>query len=389
MRMVMFVNADWVFLTHRLALARRLRDLGVEVIVAAGLERGHQTAIEGLGFRFVPIPMQRGSRNPLTELAAVRAILDLYRRERPDFVHQFNAKPILYGSLAARLTGVRAVVDTIPGLGPLFDTPGVWGMKLRMVSRVYAAVFAGNRVRVIVQNPDDRREMLDRGIVPDQRLTLIRGSGVDVHHWTPGEEGTGTPTVILASRLIWAKGLAELAEASRQLRRDGVAVRVLVAGEPDPESRDRVPAETLRAWEAEGLIEWIGFRDDLRDVVRSAAFAVLPSYYKEGVPKSLLEALAAGKPILTTDAPGCREVVVPGENGLLVPPRDAPSLACAMKRLLADRALRARMGARSRAMALEQFSDDSVNARIIDVYREVLGDRWRPSPSAAGGGPDA
>jgi glycosyltransferase involved in cell wall biosynthesis len=246
-------------------------------------------------------------------------------------------------------------------------------------------VFAGRHVRVIVQNPDDRTHLLAHHILPEARLRLIRGSGVDVEHWTPGQEAEGTPSDVLASRLIWAKGLAELAEASRQLRRDGVAVRVLIAGDPDPESRDRVPAETLRAWEAVGLIEWFGFRNDLREVVQRAAFAVLPSYYKEGVPKSLLEAMAAGKPILTTDMPGCREVVVPGHNGLLVPPRDVPSLTAAMKTLLADKALRHRMGARSREMVVANFSDDSVNSRILDVYRELLGERWRPGPRAAAG----
>ena len=377
----MLINADWYFLSHRLSLARRLRDEGIEVVVAAPIERGCGAEIEGLGFRFVPVPMRRGSRNPARELRAVAAIHQIYRRERPDFVHHFSTKPVLYGSIAARLAGVPAVVNTIPGLGPLFDTGGGADYRLRALSRVYASLLAGEHVRVIVQNPDDQDEVLARGLVPRERLELIRGSGVDVARWAPGAEGEGVPTVVLASRLLWAKGLAELADASRQLKRDGVKVRVLVAGEPDPESADRVPAEQLRAWEAEGLIEWIGYRSDLRDVVREAAFVVLPSYYKEGIPKALLEAAAAGKPIVTTDTPGCRETVSDGRNGILVPPRDAVSLAAAMKRLLADPALRERMGIASRQIAVDSFSDETVAARTLDVYRRLLGSRW-PSPEA-------
>lgn len=376
MRLVMLINADWYFLSHRLSLARQLRAEGFEVVVAAPIERGSAGEIESLGFRFVPIPMRRGSKNPLRELRAIAAIHALYRRERPDLVHHFSTKPVLYGSIAARLAGVPAVVNTIPGLGPLFDAEGADDVRLRILSRVYKGLLSGRHVRVIVQNPDDRAEVLRRGLVGEDRLSLIRGSGVNVDQWTTGVEGGGVPTAVLSSRLLWAKGLDDLAAASRLLKRDGVALRILVAGEPDPESADRVPAEQLRAWQDEGLIEWLGYRADMPDLVRTAAFAVLPSFYKEGIPKALLEAAAAGKPIVTTNMPGCREVVPDGSNGMLVPPRDPSALASAMARLVADPALRARMGARSREIAVAEFSDATVVGRTIGVYRDLLGARW-------------
>jgi glycosyltransferase involved in cell wall biosynthesis len=223
---------------------------------------------------------------------------------------------------------------------------------------------------------------VERHLVPAGRAVLIRGSGVDVRAFSPSEEPEGVPVVLLASRLLWDKGVREFVEAARKLRGRGQACRFVLVGVPDKENPEAVPEATLRAWSAEGIVEWWGLRDDMPAVLRQAALVVLPSY-REGIPKILLEAAAGGRPIVTTDVSGCREVVRDGENGLLVPPRDASSLAEAIATLLRDRSLRERMGRRGREIAVSEFSEEVVIAATLSVYRDALGSDW-PQGSVAG-----
>ena len=376
-RVLIVVNAEWYFWSHRLPLAKALQAQGCEVVIAATVERGYQSAIEGQGLRFVPLRLQRRSTALGAELASLRELYQLYRRERPNLIHHITIKPILYGSLAARAAGVPAVVNTIPGLGYVFLGAGWRRWLLRQaVSAAYALALAGRRMRVIFQNPDDYEIFISRRLVPPERAVIIRGSGVDVHRFTPSPEPLGSPIALLASRLLWDKGVGELVEASRRLQRDGVACRVVLVGVPDDENPNSIPTATLEGWQAEGVIEWWGLRDDMPDVLRQASIVALPSYYREGVPKILLEAAASGRPIITTDTPGCREVVRPGENGLFVPPRDAQALCAALCALLQDRALRARMGARSREIAVSEFSEEHVLKQTLAVYQELLGEQW-------------
>lgn len=382
-RVLLVVNVDWYFWSHRLSLARALRDAGCEVVVATGVERGYRQAIEREGFRFVPLALQRRMTAPWWELASAWELVRLYRHERPRVVHHVAIKPVIYGSLAARVAGVPAVINTIPGLGYTFLGTGLRGRMLRFgVSFAYRLALADQRVRVIFQNPDDRKMFVERHLVPAGRAVLIRGSGVDVRAFSPSEEPEGVPVVLLASRLLWDKGVREFVEAARKLRGRGQACRFVLVGVPDKENPEAVPEATLRAWSAEGIVEWWGLRDDMPAVLRQAALVVLPSY-REGIPKILLEAAAGGRPIVTTDVSGCREVVRDGENGLLVPPRDASSLAEAIATLLRDRSLRERMGRRGREIAVSEFSEEVVIAATLSVYRDALGSDW-PQGSVAG-----
>jgi glycosyltransferase involved in cell wall biosynthesis len=377
LRVLIVVNAEWYFLSHRLALARALRDHGYEVAVAATVERGRRSAIESEGLRFLPLHLRRRSVNPLREAATLLELVRLYRRERPDLVHHVTIKPVVYGSLAARRTGVPAVVNTIPGLGHTFRAGGVCANGLRWaVSFGYRVALADRRVRVIFQNPDDRDLFVTRRIVTEDRARVIRGSGVDVCGFSPSHEPTGVPVVLLASRLLWDKGVGDFVEAARRLRARGQPSRFVLVGAPDQENRRAVSEATLRDWANEGTVEWWGLRDDMPSVLRAATIVALPTFYREGTPKILLEAAACGRPIVATDVPGCREIVRPGENGLLVPPRDAGALADALAALLADKELRARMGARGREIAVAEFSEDVVISQTLAVYGEVLGARW-------------
>jgi glycosyltransferase involved in cell wall biosynthesis len=382
-RVLIVVNAEWYFLSHRLSLAIALRDHGCEVAVAAAEERGQGEAIRRAGLNFIRLRLQRRSTNLGREARLGGELFRVYRRLRPDVVHHVSVKPVLYGSVVARVLGVPAVINAVPGLGYLFLQPGLRGALIRRAGlTAYRLALAGRRVRVIVQNPEDREMFVIRRVVPAERAILIRGSGVDVTRFARCPEPDGVPIVLLPSRLLRDKGVGELVEAARRLRREGVPLRTVLVGLPDDENPSSIPQAELEAWQDEGVIEWWGHREDMPEVLAQASIVVLPSY-REGVPKALLEGAAVGRPLIATDVPGCREIVRPGENGFLVPPRNAAALAEAIRKLLLDAPLRSRMGARGREIAVAEFSEEIVIGQTLAVYRDLLGDRW---PAAAGGG---
>ncbi len=373
-RILLVANAEWYFKAHRLPIARALRRRGDEVIVAAGEERGGGAAIEKEGIEFVPLHLRRRSLNPLRELAALIELVKLYRQRRPDLVYHVTIKPVIYGSLAARAAGVPAVVNAIPGLGYAFAGSGFGRGLLRgAVGAAYRLALSGHRTRLIFENPDDRKRFLERGLAHAERSVVIRGAGVDVEQFLPSQEPAGTPIVLLAARLLWEKGVGDLVEAAKLLRGADVPCRVALVGIPDPENRGSIPLETLREWQANGWIERWGFRRDMPQVLASAAIVVLPTYYPEGVPMTLLEGAAAGRPLVATDMPGCREIVRPGVNGILVPPRDPAALADAVQTLLRDPDRRREMGERSRRIAVEEFSQERVVAETLALYDQILG----------------
>jgi glycosyltransferase involved in cell wall biosynthesis len=381
-RILIVVNVEWYFWSHRLPLARGLRDIGCEVIVAAGVERGYESAIEREGFRFISLRLSRRSTNPWHEVTSIWELFNLYRRERPDLVHHITIKPVLYGTLAARAAAIPALINTIPGLGYTFSGAGIRGSLVRTaVSKAYQFALSGRRVRVIFQNPEDRALFCSTRIATPERSVVIRGSGVNIKYFTPSPAPAGTPIVLLAGRLLWDKGVGELVEAARQLKVRGTECRVVLAGIPDAENPRSIPVSVLEDWQAEGVIEWWGQRDDMPAVLEKSSIVVLPSYYPEGVPKILLEAAASGRPIITTNTPGCREVVRHGENGLLIPPRDSHALAEAIAMLLHNPVLREQMGARGRELVVTQFSEEQVIRETLAVYQDLLAERWQQSQS--------
>lgn len=371
------VNVDWFFWSHRLTLAKAAQEAGCRVTVAAGVERGYDEAIRREGLRFVPLDLDRSSRAIGRELTSIRSLVRLYRWEKPDLVHHVTIKPVLYGSLAARLSRVPAVVNAISGLGYMFSAGSRTGrLREYAASAAYRLALGGDNTRVIFQNREDRALFLERGLVPERRTVLIRGSGVDLSRYTATPEPDGIPTVLLASRLIWDKGIGDLVEAGRRLKSRGRKFRLVLVGLPDTANPNSIPIEDIQRWQQEGVAEWWGQRDDMPEVMRMANIVTLPTFYREGVPKVLLEAAAAGRPIITTDAPGCREVVRHGENGLLVPARDPAALTEALDRLISDPGLRQRMGLRSREIAEAEFGERQVIDQTLTLYRELLGALW-------------
>ncbi len=360
-------------------MARALRDLGYDVVVAAGVERDAAAAIEREGLRFIPLTLRRRSTGLFQELRTIVEICRLYRRERPSLVHHVTIKPVMYGSLAARLFGVPRAVNAIAGMGAAFAQPGVLGAILRRTLTVACRLaFMPEGTRVIFQNPQDRDWFVQRHLVPARRSVLIRGSGVDLARFQPTPFPSGPPVVLLASRLLWDKGVGEFVEASRLLRARGFNCRFVLVGIPDVQNPNPIPLRQLEVWREEGVVEWWGQRDDMPAVMQAATIVTLPTTYPEGVPKVLLEAAACGRGIVATDVPGCREVVVHDQTGLLTQPRDASGLADAVAALLEDRNLLERLGANARSLAAAEFSEERSVASTVAVYRELLSSGHAP-----------
>jgi len=369
-KLLYLVTEDWYFCSHRLPIARAARDAGFEVLVATRVDR-HADVIRAEGFEVIALKLRRREMRPWRELGALAEILQLYRRTRPALVHHVAMKPIIYGSIAARLAGVPAVVNAVAGLGFVFASSRLRARVLRPVIRfALRKLVAGRGSRAVVQNPDDALIMEAIG-VPADRLCVIRGSGVDLEAFPPKPEPDGEIVITMVSRMLWDKGVGELVAAARELLAAQIKVRVLLVGPPDHDNPAAIPEQTLREWEREGVVRWLGQQDDIAQVWARSHIAVLPSY-REGLPKSLLEAAACGRPMVSTDVPGCREIVVDGETGLLVPARDATSLALALGRLAADAALRKRMGAAARARVAEHFSEARVAADTVALYQSLV-----------------
>ncbi|HXG45166.1 MAG TPA: glycosyltransferase family 4 protein [Gemmatimonadales bacterium] len=371
-RLLYVVNDAPFFLSHRLPVAIGAREAGYTVTVATPAHPA-QREIEAAGLAFRPIPLSRSGAAPRAELRSLLALVRLYRNLRPDLVHQVTHKPILYGSLAARVTGVSAVVNAVPGLGYLFVAEGVKArLRRRTVLAAYRLAFGHPMAMGIFQNTEDRDLFLSARVIRPDQVAVIRGAGVDLRQFRPEPEPLGPPLVVLASRLLWDKGVGEFVEAVGRLRSRGVRFRAALVGEPDPGNPRAIAVAQLERWRDSGVVEWWGFRPDMPAVLAGCHLVCLPSYYREGVPKVLIEAAASGRAIVTTDVPGCRDVVRHGQNGLLVPPRDVPALAAALEALLADPSRRASMGQCGREIAEAEFGLAGVVESTLALYRELL-----------------
>lgn len=371
-RLLFVVTEDWYFVSHRLPLAIAALNAGYRVAVATRVQ-DHATPIVDAGVKLIALKRwRRSSLNPLLEIAAVVELTRVVRHWRPDVVHLVALKPVLYGGLAARLGGAAVRVNALAGLGYVFMQRSPLARTLRpFVKLSFRWTLGGAHAVTIVQNPDDRDLLIGEQLVEASHVRLIRGSGVDLQRFAVTEPPPGPPIVLLMSRMLWDKGVAEFVAAARQVRGSGVDVRFVLVGDPDPENPAAVPCDTLRQWHESGTVEWWGHRADATAILAQANIVVLPSY-REGLPKVLLEAAASGRPMIAADVPGCREVVSNGETGLLVPARDAHRLAEAVLELLADPDRCRQMGGRARQLAEREFSVGEVVSATLAIYRELL-----------------
>jgi glycosyltransferase involved in cell wall biosynthesis len=369
-RLLYVANSAKFFCTHRLRLAVEAARHGFDVHVAAPPAPEHAT-VRNAGLVTHEWEVTRSDVSVAGEARSVRNLIALYRRLKPLVTHHVAMKPILYGTIAARVTGVKCVVNAVTGLGYMFSSP-----SLR--ARIIRAAFAGagraslrHRNSVFIfQNPDDAEVFHRLKLALPNDSHIIRGSGVDPDVYAHAPEVGGPPRVLFASRMLWGKGVAEFVDAARILR--GSGARFLLAGDPDPGNPESVQASDLERWQADGIVEWLGHREDMPRVLAETHVVVLPSRYGEGVPKALIEAAACGRPIVATDIPGCREIVVHGNNGFLVPVGRQAELCDAIGKLLSNPQLRVEMGSRGRDLVRAEFSLEHVIGRTIAVYDELV-----------------
>lgn len=373
--LVYLVTEDWYFLSHRLPMACAALRAGYEVHVATNVVDGG-AAIEGYGFKLHPLNWTRGSAHPKDLFRIIGEIRALYKSLQPDLVHHVGVQPAIIGALAS--IGLPIVkLHAMAGLGFAFTSKTlraqVTGFVMRFLMR---SLLNRPRNAVLVQNPDDRAAVTALGIAPE-RIFLIPGSGVDTVGLTTMPEPEGRMTVGYVGRLLADKGVRSLVEAYKTLRDRGRDIRFVLAGEPDPANPASIPDSEIAAWKQIAGLELLGHIDDIRPVWAMSHIAVLPSR-REGLPKSLLEAAACGRPIVATDVPGCREIARPNFNALLVPADDAPALAEAIDRLAANADMRRRFGAAGRVMVEEEFSEHHIGREIVALYAKLLDQKANP-----------
>ena len=381
MKIILFANTEWYLFNFRLSLAKALQAQGHDVLLISPPGE-YGARLQALGFRWEALPMDRKSLNPLQELRLLAYLCQLYQREQPALAHHFTIKCVVYGSIAALVARVPSRVNAVAGMGYVFTNRALKARLLRPVVRgLMRLVLNGRGARLILQNNDDMAAFAKAGLARPELTRLVMGSGVDLVRFTPRASSISQaqadgvdvqPTrVVLAARLLWDKGIAEYAEAARQLKAKGLPIRFLLAGAPDPGNPAAIAQATLDDWQAEGLIELLGQVNDMAALFATADMVVLPSY-REGLPKSLIEAAACALPLVTTDVPGCREVVTHEVDGLLVPVKDAQALASAIERLHLDPALARQLGLAARARALREFDEKIVIRKTLAVYGELL-----------------
>lgn len=371
LKLLFFVTEDWYFCSHRLPLALAAKKEGYDVSVVTRVQ-SHGERIKSAGLKLIPLELSRRGINPLSELRVIIRLSSIYKSESPDIVHHVALKPVLYGSIAARLARIPHVINAMAGLGFLFSSKT---FKARIARPFFMVFFKfllnSSGSRVILQNTDDAAVLCSSGVLNKEHVALIRGSGVDTLLYTARPELAGEPLVILASRLLWDKGVGEFIEAARQLKNEGVSARFALVGEGDRENPGSISDAQLQSWQDEGMIELWGKVDNMPDVFAQSHIVCLPSFYGEGVPKVLIEAAACEKPIVTTDAPGCRDIVQDGVNGILVPLRDSSAVAEALKKLIESPELRKKMGKKGRELVEREFTLNKVNNETLALYEEL------------------
>ena len=378
-KVVLFANTDWYLYNFRLSFARKLRDEGFEVVLLSPPGE-YGPKLQELGFRWHPLPMTRRSLNPMREVALLGWLARFLARERPALVHSFTIKSAVYGSLASRLAGVRARVNAVAGMGYVFTSRDLKARVLRpLVTGAMRLALGGRGSALILQNSDDLEFFKTWKLVDPSILRLVRSSGVSLTRFqmrpdTPVDEQKPL-RVLLAARLLWDKGIAEYIAAARALKQEKRTIEFLLAGLPDDGNPASVDRSLVEGWVNEGLVKWLGHVDDMPKLLSEIDVMVLPSY-REGLPKSLIEAAACGVPLVTTYAPGCREVVTTnGVDGLVVPVRDSVALENAIRLLDDDRPLARKLGLAARERVLQEFDERIVIDKTLSVYFELMPSR--------------
>jgi len=366
------VNAHEYTAAHRLPLLSGAKRAGYSILCAAPKDSPALRLLKDEGWTCHTMVLSRRGISILSESFSLREFVRLYKKVQPDLVHHATIKPILYGSIAARLTKVPAMVNAVTGLGYVYTGSGIQRRLLRwIVNTLYRVAFRHPNQRVIFQNRDDWDSLERFGAVRGKEAVIIPGSGVDIEHFRPAPEPTDEPVVICPARMLWDKGVGEFVDASRNLIAARVRCRFALVGGTDPGNPAAIPEEQLNHWVEEGVVEWWGPQQNMVPIYQSANLVVLPSY-REGLPKVLIEASACQRAVVATNVPGCRDAVIDGKTGYLVPVRDSHSLAKRIDELVQNADLRFRMGVAGRQFAIDRFATDCVVKATLGVYEQLL-----------------
>lgn len=367
-KLLFILNESNFFISHRLPLAVTAHEMGYEIHVATP-QATKETKEVSKHFIYHDIPLSRRGKNLFVELRSFSAIYQLLKRIKPDLVHLVTIKPVIYGTIAARLANLPTVVAAVPGLGYAFIHDHWQARVLRyLIGHLYRFAFRHKNLKIIFQNEDDRSILKKVGALKKNQSYLIQGSGVDLHQYAYHPEPKfSPPVVIMASRLLRQKGICEYIEAVKRLKARGVQARFLLAGRLDPGNPTAINESELQRWVKAGVIEYLGYRQDIPFLFSQVNLIVLPSY-GEGLPRVLVEAAACGRATITTDAPGCRAAIIPGKTGLLIKPKDSLALAEAIHSLLENPLLRNAMGASGRQLAVKEFNIKKIIQEHLHVY---------------------
>lgn len=368
-RLLYVVNEDWAFLLNRLPMARAAKKAGFDVHVATRVDQG-AAAIEAEGFTLHPIPLRRGGTSPLSAMRAILALRQITARIKPDIAHHSGLQCCVFGSIAA-LGRKFPYVSALTGMGYVF-TSSTWRTRVlkAILKRLLPALLDRSGDVVLVQNPDDRAALAGLGI-SNKRIVLIPGSGVDTDALQPLPEPDGPITYGFAGRLLTDKGIRALVAAHDIVRRQGLETCLLIAGNPDPANPASVPLQEVNEWTKRPGIAWLGHVKDIASLWKRCHFAVLPSH-REGLPGALMEAAACGRAMIATDAPGCREIVIDDQTGLLVPIEDPEALARAIVKLASSAELRARYARAARELVVGRLSAKIIGEEIVGLYDALM-----------------
>ncbi|MDA8612538.1 glycosyltransferase family 4 protein [Candidatus Pelagibacter bacterium] len=372
-KLLILVNDLSFFISHRLPIAEAALTEGFEVVIGYG-EQGNTDPklLEKKGFKINFIPMYRGSINPLKNLITFFYIWNFFKKEKPDIVHLITIKPYLYGGVICRLTNIPGVVSAVSGLGTLFISKNLKvKFLLLLLYPIYKLAFNHKNQIVIVQNEDDLKELVNWGVLNVSKTKLLRGSGIDLKKFSNFEEPKGTPIVCFAARLLKDKGVYEFVSAARLLKKQNFQVRFWLAGSLDSNNPAGLNNSDLKTLKEEGCVEILGYQKDIPKLYANSHIICLPSY-REGLPKSLIEAAAASRSIVTTDVPGCREAIIPNKTGLLVPVKDFQKLTEAIRWLIEHPQERIAMGKEGRKYAEKEFPIEKIVQNHMNIYNEIL-----------------
>lgn len=366
------VNQDWFFLSHRLPIGEAALREGYDVTIVCEYT-GASDKIRNKGLKTIDLPINKAGTNIKDEVKTFFFLYRLFRREKPDIVHLVGLKTMLWGSLACRLAGVRAMVSAVCGLGVLFDEEHAQSFMTRSILKVLRITHHKKRLAVIFQNNDDKKIFLDAKIMKEQQCAFTNGSGINLHNYDYTPEPTDGPIkIIFTARMVEDKGTLVLIDAAKKLEAEYRGkIQFLLCGGLDT-NPNGITKEMLESRCDGDYIQWLGHRKDVLELLQQSHIMAFPSWYREGLPKSVIEAEAIGRPVVTTDSVGCRDTVVDGKNGFMIPIKDADALAVALKKLIDNPELRQTMGRNAREFAVSRFNINDVVKVHLNVYKELI-----------------